>query len=94
LSVEIPAGDAVVAAVTRQVDGVTEEQVAAVMSAWQLFVGGDPPGTVRRSAEGSVGHRVLVNNVPCWQCSDASGSVWRDMTPSLPWPVMFAPEPS
>lgn len=94
MSVEIPASDAVVSAVTGQVEGVTAEQVAAVMSAWQVFVGGDPAGTVRRSAEGSVAHRVLVDNVPLWQCSDASGSVWRDMTPSLPWPVVFTPEAS
>ena len=92
MSVEIPAGDAVVSAVTGQVEGVTEEQVAAVMSAWNVVITGDPVGTVRRSDEGSVAHRVLVNNVPLWQCSDATGSVWRDMTPSLPWPVVFGVE--
>ena len=85
----LPVTTEVVTTVSDQLADITPEQVEAVMNAWNLVRQGDPVGTVRRSEQGEVAHRVSVDGVHLWRVSDVNGVTWSDTAPSLGWPVVW-----
>lgn len=84
----LPVTSQVVSTISDQLTDITPEQVEQVMNAWNLVRQGDPVGTVRRSADGQVAHRVSVDGVHLWRVSDSAGVTWSDTAPSLGWPII------
>ncbi|AAD17592.1 hypothetical protein TM4_24 [Mycobacterium phage TM4] len=85
--------DMVQAVKQRLGEELSEEQVHAVLAAWNsVRAQGDPVGMVRRDEEsGKVAHRVVVEAVEQWRVSGADGDQYNDLQPTLPWPVLFDP---
>lgn len=71
-------------------DDITEEQIAAVLAASELHATGDPVGTVLRSEEGLVAHRVNQDGVVQWRVTGPDGDLYNDLQPTLPWKVIHA----
>lgn len=84
----LPVTSQVVSTISDQLTDITPEQVEQVMNAWNLVRQGDPVGTVRRSPDGQVAHRVSVDGVHLWRVSDSAGVTWSDTAPSLGWPII------
>lgn len=65
--------------------GLTAEQIAQVLGAYNAVRAGDPLGTILRNPEtGAVAHRVLDDGVHIWRCSGPDGIVWNELSPTLP----------
>jgi len=88
----LPITEQVVTSVADQLADITPEMVQQVMYAWNLIRQGDPPGTVRRSEDGTVAHRVVVDGVHLWRVSGVAGDLYSDTSPSLGWPIIFEVE--
>lgn len=85
---EIPLNAGVVSTIVGQLDGVTPQQVEQVLSTWNAVLAGDPPGTVRRSTDGEVAHRVVQDGVHMWLITNTVGAVWGNTAPTLAWPLI------
>lgn len=85
---EIPVTDGVVSTIAAQLDDVTAAQVQQVLATWNNVLGGDPPGTVRRSDDGEVAHRVVKDGMHLWVVTDGAGGMWQNTAPTLPWPTI------
>lgn len=88
---EIPLNDGVVSTIVGQLEGVSPAQVEQVLATWNAVLAGDPPGTVRRSADGEVAHRVVQDGVHVWLVTNSVGGSWLITTPSLGWPAIYTP---
>jgi hypothetical protein len=79
--------------IANQIEGLTPEQVHAVLATWNNVREGAPVGTVCRDPEtGAVGHRVDNDGVHIWRVSLPDGEIYNDMQPSLGWPAIYEPE--
>ena len=64
--------------------GLTAEQIAQVLGAYNAVRAGDPVGTIVRNPEtGAVAHRVVEAGVHVWRCSHPDGTQWSDLSPTL-----------
>jgi len=78
--------------VANNIEGVTPEQVAAVLAAYWAIHEGDPVGTIRRDeATGAVGIRVEDNGMHLWRVSTPLGEQYNDLQPKLAWPIIHEP---
>lgn len=70
--------------------GLTAEQVAQVLGAYNAVRAGDPVGTIARNPEtGAVAHRVVEAGVHLWRCSHPDGTQWSDLSATLPgWDIL------
>ncbi|ASR85528.1 minor tail protein [Mycobacterium phage Krueger] len=93
---EIEATPEVVKVISQHLgDQATDEQVAAILAAWNNVKGGDPVGMVRRDPEtGKVAHRVDALGVQQWRVSGPDGEQYNDLQGTLPWPVLHDPTAS
>ena len=89
---EIPVNQGVVSTIAGQLEGVSPAQVEQVLATWNAVLAGDPPGTVRRSDNGEIAHRVVQDGVHLWLISDTVGATWANTAPTLGWPAIFTPE--
>lgn len=77
------------------VEGITPEQIRAVLEAANLAKAGDKAGTVKLCPEGKVAVRVTDHGVDQWVVVSPDGGVWRDMQPTLPaWSCLRSAETS
>ncbi|AEJ95131.1 hypothetical protein SEA_SOYO_34 [Mycobacterium phage SoYo] len=86
--------EAVIQAISKQLgEGVTDEQVANVLTALNNVKTGEPVGTIRREpATGKVAHRVEAFGVQQWRVSGPDGEQYNDLQPTLPeWALIFDP---
>lgn len=74
----------VVAAVSAQLPEISDDQVAAVLAAWNAVKSGEPVGTIVEDQSGSVAVRVSEDGVHMWRVSALDGGTWCDMQPTLP----------
>jgi hypothetical protein len=88
----LPVTSAVVDQISAHVgDGLTTEQVQAVLTAWNAVRQGDPVGTVLFDpVTKAIAHRVEVEGVQMWRCSAPDGGQWNDMQPTLAWDVLYS----
>lgn len=90
---EIEITEAVVAAVSGHLPGITDEQVTAVLTTWNTVQSGDPLGTVLRDPDtGNVAHRVVAEGVHMWHVTTPNGEKWNDLSPTLNWTVIHQPD--
>jgi len=87
---EIPVSSSVVSTIADQLQ-VSAAQVEQVLTTWNAVLAGDPPGTVRRSADGQVAHRVVQDGMHLWVVTDGAGGMWQNTSPSLGWPAIYTP---
>jgi len=87
---EIPVSSSVVSTIADQLQ-VSAAQVEQVLATWNAVLAGDPPGTVRRSADGQVAHRVVQDGMHLWVVTDGAGGMWQNTSPSLGWPAIYTP---
>ena len=87
---EIPVSSSVVSTIADQLQ-VSPAQVEQVLATWNAVLAGDPPGTVRRSADGQVAHRVVQDGMHLWVVTDGAGGMWQNTSPSLGWPAIYTP---
>lgn len=81
--------DAVVSTVSNQLPDLTDDQVQAVLQAWNQVRQGEPVGTIRYDADtGKLAHRVSADGVHLWRVTGADGEQYNDHTPTLPWPIL------
>jgi hypothetical protein len=80
----------IVARISSAVEGLTPEQVNAVLEAWNHVREGDPVGTIRRDKEtGAVAHRVDAEGLHLWRVSTPDGDQYNNLEPTLDWPIIF-----
>lgn len=85
--------EAVVSAVSNQLPDLTDDQVQAVLQAWNLARAGEPLGTIRYDAATKrLAHRVSVDGVHLWRVTGEGGDQFNDHTPTLGWEVLRGPE--
>lgn len=87
-----PYNQALAEQIATQIPGLDATQVAVVMQTWRDVLDGDPVGTVRRSEDGKVAHRVATDGVFLWRVTAPDGDQYNDMTPALAWPAIYTPE--
>lgn len=81
--------EAVVSTVSSQLPDLTDDQVQAVLHAWNHVRQGDPLGTVRYDPETKkLAHRVSVDGVHLWRVTAQDGEQYNDHTPTLAWAVL------
>lgn len=78
--------------IATQIPDLNASQVASVMQTWRDVLDGDPVGTVRRSEDGKVAHRVTADGIILWRVTAPDGNQYNDMTPSLAWPAIHTVE--
>ena len=72
------------------VEGLTDQQVTAVLSAWNTVKEGDELGTVRRDdVTGAVAHRVDASGAHLWVVTAPDGGTWKDTQSTLPWTQIY-----
>lgn len=86
-----PSPQAVAETIADQIPDLDANQVASVIQVWNAIRDGDPVGTVRRGPQGELAHRVDVAGVQLWMVTTPSGGEYRDLTPTLSWPVVLEP---
>lgn len=71
-------------------NALTPEQVAQVLAAYNAVQAGEPLGTIARDpATGAVAHRVIADGVHMWRISKPDGTVWNDLSGTLPgWDIL------
>ena len=75
---------AVVTAVAAQLPDFTEEQVGAVLTAWDSVRTGSPVGTIVCNPEnGAIAVRTNNGGVFQWTVTTPDGGTWIDMQPTL-----------
>lgn len=79
---------ALVELIAAQLPEMTADQVTSVMATWRDVLAGDPVGTVRRSDDGLLAHRVVADGIPMWRVTGTDGSQYNDLSPSLSWPII------
>lgn len=84
--------EALVEQISSQLPDMDTAQVAAVMQTWQNVLSGDPVGTVRRSPDGKVAHRVTADGIFLWRVTAPDGDQYNDMQPTLAWDALYTPE--
>lgn len=85
--------DAVMERVAEVVGDTTPQKVAATIAAWHAIHEGDPVGTVRRDPEtGAIAVRAEDGPMHLWRVSVPDGTQYNDLQPTLPWPIIHAPE--
>lgn len=68
---------------------ITTNQVAAVLAAYNNVRTGDEPGTIRRDEETkATAVRVNDNGLHLWRVTEADGTQYNDLQPTLPWPKL------
>ena len=73
-----------VQALSRQVSGVTEEQIKSVLLAWDVIRNGSPVGTIMfNPADKAVAYRVSEDGFPLWSVAQLDGTTYRDLSPTL-----------
>lgn len=79
-----------VAAVSSQLPGVTDEHVAMVLTALDVVRNGSLVGTIVQNPDtGAIALRVREAGIDMWRITGADGSTWGDMAPTLPgWVVL------
>lgn len=81
--------EAVVSTVSSQLPDLTDDQVQAVLQAWNRARAGDPLGTIRYDAQTKkLAHRVSVDGVHLWRVTGEDGEQYNDHTPTLTWPTL------
>lgn len=85
--------DSLADTIANQIEGLTGEQVASVLAAWNTVTSGDPLGTVLRdSVSKAVAHRVSRDGVYMWHVSAPDAGSWFDTQPTLAgWDTLFRP---
>lgn len=90
---EVPTTPEIVQRISTHIgESITDQQVNDVLSALNFVRAGDPVGTVKLSAEGSVAQRVEVDGVVQWKVVNLDGSSYNDLQPTLPGWVSLTPE--
>lgn len=78
--------------IATQIPDLEASQVAAVMQTWRDVLDGDPVGTIRRSDDGKVAHRVAADGIVLWRVTGPDGDQYNDMAPALAWPAVYTPD--
>jgi len=65
---------------------LTNAQVAAILSAREAIIDGDPVGTVKKGPENQIAVRVNDAGFHMWRVTCTDGTFYNDTTPRLDWP--------
>lgn len=85
MSNEIEVTETVIAAVSEQCPEVTTEQVAMVLTAWNVILEGEPVGTIKQDpATGNLAIRVSEDGIHKWKVTSPAGGQWSDLQSTLP----------
>jgi hypothetical protein len=62
---------------------LTMAQVAAVLSAREAIIDGDPIGTIRQGAQGEIAIRVNDQGMHIWRVTCPDGTLYNNLEPTM-----------
>lgn len=87
--------EALVTQIASGIEGVSAEQVSAVLAGLAAAQSGDQVGTLMQdTSTGAVAQRIILDGVHMWRVTKPNGEMWYDMSPKLDgWSVLYSPSP-